>query len=320
MNRPRNSRLGDDFDRFEELLSSPTSSTASFHSADGEDQELNAQQSSTLADSTEASESAANDKHQEVKKALEDDDDDEATVWWDAAELKDILSSASELKAAGNALFGQGRWEMAMTTYRDGLNQLPARSQLPTGSKGKQKETDGPTDDTIGSTRTADQGTAANQLATVDVQSDSEARQITELRSVLYANVAACCLKLERWKDAVEACNAALDDNPSYVKALHRRAMANEQIKSWGSLTSALEDYKTLEKLEDVTPAQRSAIKAAQTRLPPLIAEQQEKEKDEVLGKLKDLGNTVLGKFGLSTDNFKFVEQPGGGYSMNFQR
>lgn len=30
-------------------------------------------------------------------------------------------------------------------------------------------------------------------------------------------------------------------------------------------------------------------------RLPPSIATKQQKEKDEVLGKLKDLGNTVLG-------------------------
>lgn len=28
----------------------------------------------------------------------------------------------------------------------------------------------------------------------------------------------------------------------------------------------------------------------------------------------------VLGKFGFSTDNFKFTQQEGGGYSMNFER
>lgn len=38
-----------------------------------------------------------------------------------------------------------------------------------------------------------------------------------------------------------------------------------------------------------------------------------------MLGKLKDLGNSLLGKFGLSTDMFKFDEQPGGGYNMRFQ-
>jgi hypothetical protein len=37
-------------------------------------------------------------------------------------------------------------------------------------------------------------------------------------------------------------------------------------------------------------------------------------------GKLKDLGNTVLGKFGMSLDNFKMVQQPDGTYSVNFQQ
>ena len=41
----------------------------------------------------------------------------------------------------------------------------------------------------------------------------------------------------------------------------------------------------------------------------------------QVLGKLKSLGNTILGKFGLSLDNFKMKQDPAtGGYSMNFQQ
>lgn len=52
--------------------------------------------------------------------------------------------------------------------------------------------------------------------------------------------------------------------------------------------------------------------------LPSRIAAQQEKEKDEMLGKLKDLGNSLLGKFGLNTDMFQFDEQPGGGYNLRF--
>ncbi|KAK4055486.1 hypothetical protein OIV83_000032 [Microbotryomycetes sp. JL201] len=314
----------EDSDRFEEIPSSP--STASFHSAGTEDDEVDALQEQQLRDhpvaqpTLRADLSTTEEAESGSQTALEEDED-EATVWWDPAELKDVVAAVNQLKVEGNALFGQGGWEMAMTTYRDGLAQLPVKSQLSSVPQGETKAQD-------------DSQQAEQELSTVQPQDsastrsteplgsedDSEAKQVNELRSMLYANVAACCLKLERWKDAVEACDAALDDNPIYAKALHRRAMANEQIKSWASLTSAIDDYKALESSSDVNPAQKAAFKAAQTRLAPLLREQQEKEKDEVLSKLKDLGNTVLGKFGLSTDNFKFVEQPGGGYSMNFQR
>ena len=38
-------------------------------------------------------------------------------------------------------------------------------------------------------------------------------------------------------------------------------------------------------------------------------------------GKLKDLGNTVLGKFGMSLDNFKMEKDPKtGSYSINFRQ
>lgn len=38
-------------------------------------------------------------------------------------------------------------------------------------------------------------------------------------------------------------------------------------------------------------------------------------------GKLKDLGNSLLGHFGMSLDNFKAVQDPGtGSYSVQFQQ
>ncbi len=44
-----------------------------------------------------------------------------------------------------------------------------------------------------------------------------------------------------------------------------------------------------------------------------LYDEKMAKMKDEALGKLKDLGNTILGNFGLSLDNFKMVQDPATG-------
>jgi predicted methyltransferase len=68
------------------------------------------------------------------------------------------------------------------------------------------------------------------------------------------------------------------------------------------------------------TSPQLPAAQRALASLPKRIAVQQEKEKDEMLDKLKELGNGLLGKFGLSTDMFKFDQQPGGGYNMRFQQ
>lgn len=66
-------------------------------------------------------------------------------------------------------------------------------------------------------------------------------KNIKQLRATVYGNIAACHLKLEQYKEAVVACTHALADDPLYLKALHRRAQANEQIGTWSSLTSAYE-------------------------------------------------------------------------------
>jgi hypothetical protein len=40
-----------------------------------------------------------------------------------------------------------------------------------------------------------------------------------------------------------------------------------------------------------------------------------------VAAKLKDLGNSVLGRFGMSVDNFKAVKDPNtGSYSLSFEK
>lgn len=45
-----------------------------------------------------------------------------------------------------------------------------------------------------------------------------------------------------------------------------------------------------------------------------------EEKKGEVLGQLKDLGNNLLGKFGMSLDNFNLEQQAGGGYNISFKQ
>lgn len=53
----------------------------------------------------------------------------------------------------------------------------------------------------------------------------------------------------------------------------------------------------------------------------PVVKDRQDKMKEEVVGKLKVLGNSVLGRFGMSLDNFKMDKDPqSGGYSIRFEQ
>ncbi|PWN41962.1 hypothetical protein IE81DRAFT_291043 [Ceraceosorus guamensis] len=137
-------------------------------------------------------------------------------------------------------------------------------------------------------------------------------------RAVIYANLAACHLKLEDNAGAVKACNEALLDDPAYIKALHRRAQANETIGNWSSLSSALDDYKTLSQMHETPASLRATLRTKLQTLPPRIEEVGKKEKEEMMQKLKGVGDSVLGWFGLSTDNFKITQQEGGGSSIQF--
>lgn len=131
-------------------------------------------------------------------------------------------------------------------------------------------------------------------------------------RSVLYSNRAAARMKQDKKEVAITDCSIALELNPNYIKALLRRAELYEKTEK---LEEALEDYKNvLEKDPSIHLAREACM-----RLPRQIEERNEKLKEEMLGKLKDLGNLVLRPFGLSTDNFQVKQDSSSGsYSINF--
>ncbi|OGE55405.1 hypothetical protein PENARI_c004G01668 [Penicillium arizonense] len=197
--------------------------------------------------------------------------------------------------------------------------------------------------------------------------------------AVLHSNIAACYLKLEEWKAAVDSATVSIerldkvipptsqvkdddskgktasdsdkdtdgvveisgddeeaeekelqrlkdqDEQRSNVmriraKSLMRRAKAKSQIGGWGSLQGAAEDYQTLSGMENLPADDKRIVQRALRELPERINQAREKEMGDMMGKLKDLGNGILKPFGLSTDNFNFVQDPKtGGYNMNFQ-
>ncbi|KAL3452793.1 hypothetical protein BJX65DRAFT_154614 [Aspergillus insuetus] len=190
--------------------------------------------------------------------------------------------------------------------------------------------------------------------------------------AVIRSNMAACYLKLEDWKAAVDSATACIEgldrvvpppkeeskdtsDTPGSAdavveisgddeeaeqeelkriqasdekrrdvlriraKALMRRAKAKTELGGWGILQGAEEDYKILAAMDNLPADDRRIVQRALRELPERIGKARENEMAEMMGKLKDLGNGILKPFGLSTDNFKFVQDPKtGGYSMNF--
>jgi len=73
-------------------------------------------------------------------------------------------------------------------------------------------------------------------------------------------------------------------------------------------------DAKKVQELEPTYPK----IAATVARLQRQYDEKMAKMKDEALGKLKELGNSILGNFGLSLDNFKMTQDPNtGGWSIS---
>ncbi|KAJ0964628.1 hypothetical protein J5N97_025766 [Dioscorea zingiberensis] len=79
------------------------------------------------------------------------------------------------------------------------------------------------------------------------LQIASEVPSSEEVRSMCHANRAICFLKLGKYDETVKECNQALELNPSYVKALLRRAEAHEKLDH---LEEAIADMKKIIEVE----------------------------------------------------------------------
>ncbi|KAJ4460738.1 putative TPR protein [Paratrimastix pyriformis] len=145
-------------------------------------------------------------------------------------------------------------------------------------------------------------------------------KQLADLAALLLNNRSACHLRLGHFEECVAdttrvLATAGFERN---VKALDRRAQAYQAL---GKQDQALADYKAVVEAGESDPERRARARNAIPPLEAQVAARHEREKEELLGKLKDLGNTLLGKIGLSLDNFKMQKDPNtGSYSINFQK
>jgi len=132
-------------------------------------------------------------------------------------------------------------------------------------------------------------------------------------RSILYSNMAQCLHRTKNYDDCIELATKSIKIDETYIKPLITRAKAYLETEK---LEESLEDWQQAEKLDptnyDVTQNLYKLTKKVEA--------DREKKKEEVLGNLKDLGNTLLGKFGFSLDNFKMEKNESGSYNIQFQK
>ena len=131
-------------------------------------------------------------------------------------------------------------------------------------------------------------------------------------RAVYFCNRAAVYMSLQQHDEARADCDAALALRPDYARILARRAAAREALED---LSGAQADWQRVAELDVGNRAARDAVH----RLGPLVQAQQEKMKEEMMAQLKSLGNSILGTFGMSLDQFQLSPNPSGeGYSIQF--
>lgn len=251
-------------------------------------------------------------------------------------ERESAISNAEELKQKGNAQFKAGNHLDAYDFYTDAMEACP-------GMKGseiltmREKHDDEEREKAYRTNRrevhtrtripTLDSNNSDGSKTPSKKDGDEENgdekyvpcefkiphHEYGQYLAVYHSNRAACLLHLGRYEESINDCDIALLVNPKYAKALIRRMTAYEKTDR---TEEALKDAKMAQEIDPTNKDIRNHVQ----RLQKIEDERIEKLKEETMGKLKDLGNSILGNFGMSLDNFKTDKDPKtGSYNISFQ-
>jgi len=255
--------------------------------------------------------------------------------------LTSQLDQAEEWKQKGNEGFKKGNYLEAYDMYTNAIEECPcpvkvedivrqrdefdemerekARSRMEEETQQRNRETnkskekeENNTD--VEASTPSDKAQQQQQQQQGPATFELEPQENGEKLAIFLNNRAASLVQLQRFEEAIKDADLALLLNPKYTKAYIRRSSAYEKTER---TEEALRDAKRALELE---PSNFTISKSVK-RLQKIEDERLEKLKEETMGKLKDLGNSLLGNFGLSLDNFATVQDPNtGSYSISFNQ
>lgn len=258
-----------------------------------------------------------------------------------AEEESSLLNSSQALKTTANALFSHGGYGEAIQTYDRALASCPnyldyEMAVLQSNISACHIKLAEWKEAIEHATKSLDSLERLDPLPVVKpTKANAPAGKSSIAEAIAQTNgtkkngeTAAAPQVVQEVDDAMEARIAdlertgrSLDDVQKLrIKALLRRAKARTETGGWSALQGAQEDYTLLASMQ-LAPLDRKTVMTALRDLGPRLDEAKNNEMAEMMGKLKGLGNSILKPFGLSTENFQFVQdEKTGGYSMNFDQ
>lgn len=271
--------------------------------------------------------------------------------------MQDLVADSNLHKTDANALFTSGHYDAAINKYDEAVAVLPTylgyelavlKSNLAAsylkmeewkeavssataalegldrldGHGGEDKAKEIEEGSTSKPAAAAEDATAAGGAKEEDDEDDDVEEEIISAGASKAAVVVAAAAAAPPPESDADKAQKKREDDIARIraKALMRRGRARSELGGWSNLEAAVEDYKKLAAMANLSPADSKIVQGQLRSLPPRAKAAQETETAEMWGKLKELGNGILKPFGLSTDSFQMVKDENtGSYSMNFQ-